>query len=88
MEESSFLKKKKKKTIEAELIYNVVLMSLAQQSDSVIHTYIYICVCVCVYTFFFIFFSIKVYYRILNTLLEGIEYSRTLSFIYFTYSNL
>ena len=34
--------------IEVELIYNVVLVSSVQQSDSVIHTYIYVCVCVCV----------------------------------------
>ena len=55
VKESSFLKKKKK-TIEAELIYNVVLMSLAQQSDSVIHTHIYICVCVCIHILFHILF--------------------------------
>ena len=42
--------------IEVQLIYNVVLISAVQQSDSVIH----------IYTFFFIFFSIMVYHRILN----------------------
>ena len=42
--------------IEVELIYNVVLISAVQQSDSVIHTY----------TFFFIFSSIMVFLRILN----------------------
>ena len=42
--------------IEVYLIYNVVLISTVQQSDSVMHRYI----------FFFIFFSIMVYYRILN----------------------
>ena len=41
---------------EVQLIYNVVLISAIQQSDSVIHTYI----------FFFIFFSITVYHRVLN----------------------
>ena len=44
--------------IEVWLIYNVVLISAVQQSDSVIHIYIY--------TFFFIFFSMMVYHRILN----------------------
>ena len=42
--------------IEVQLIYNVVLISTIQQSDSVVH----------IYTFFFIFFSIMVYHRILN----------------------
>ena len=42
--------------IEVELIYNVVVVSGLQQSDSVIH----------IYTFSFIFFSIMAYYRILN----------------------
>ena len=41
--------------IEAVLIYNVVLTSALQQSDSDI------------YMFFFIFFSIMVYHRILST---------------------
>ena len=35
--------------IEVELIYNIVLVSTVQQSDSVIH----------VYTFFLVFFSIR-----------------------------
>ena len=42
--------------IEGLLIYNVVLISAVQQSDSVIH----------IYTFFFIFFSIMLYPRVLN----------------------
>ena len=42
--------------IEVWLIYNVVLISAVQQSESVIH----------IYTFFFIFFSIMVYPRTLN----------------------
>ena len=42
--------------IEVLLIYNVVLISTEQQSDSVIHTH----------TFFFIFFSIMVYHKTLN----------------------
>ena len=40
--------------IEVKLIYNVVLISAVQQSDSVIHTS------------FFIFFSIMVYHKVLN----------------------
>ena len=40
--------------IEVKLIYNVVLISAVQQSDSVIHIS------------FFIFFSIMVYHKILN----------------------
>ena len=46
--------------IEVYLIYNAVLISSLQQSDSVIHIYTHI------YTFFFIFFSIMVYQSILN----------------------
>ena len=42
--------------IEVQLIYNVVLISAVQQSDSFIH----------IHAFFFIFFSIMVYHRILN----------------------
>ena len=42
--------------VEVHLIYNVVLISAVQQSDSFIHT--------C--TYFFIFFSIMIYHRILN----------------------
>ena len=49
-------KKKIKKKIEVQLIYNIVLVSGIQQSDSVIHMYI----------FFFRFFSIIDYYKILN----------------------
>ena len=39
--------------IEVELIYNIVLVSSVQQSDSIIHKYI----------FFFRFFSIVGYYK-------------------------
>ena len=45
-----------KNFIEIQLIYNVVLVSGLQQSDSVI--------CIC--TFFFRFFSIIGYYKILS----------------------
>ena len=49
--------------IEVQLIYNIVLVSGVQQSDSVIHTYI------CIYLYsFFLFFSVIVYYKILNTI--------------------
>ena len=43
-------------SIEVELIYNVVLVSGVQQSDSLIH----------IPTFFFVFFAIMVYHRIFN----------------------
>ena len=45
---------KKKKFIEVELIYNVVLISGIQHRDSVIHMHVYV----------FIFFSIMVYHHI------------------------
>ena len=48
----------KKMYIGVELIYNVMLVSGVQQSDSVIHIFIY--------PFFFIFFSHIGYYRILS----------------------
>ena len=50
--------------IEVQLIYNVVLDSRAQQSDSVIHIYIYI---------FFFLFQILFHYR----LLQDTEYGST-----------
>ena len=50
--------------VEVQLIYNVVLTSAIQQSDSVMH----------INTFFFlIFFSIMVYHRILNIVLCAIQ---------------
>ena len=62
--------------IGVELIYNVVLVSGVQHSDSDIHIYVcmYMCVCVCVYiyiniythTHFFRFFSHIGYYKILS----------------------
>ena len=51
-----------KNFIEVLLIYNVVLISAVQQSDSVI----------CIYIFFFIFFHM-VCYRILNIVPCAIE---------------
>ena len=57
-------------------MYNVVLISVVQQSDLVIH----------VHTFFLIFFSIMVYHRILN--IYPVLYSRTLLFIHPIYNNL
>ena len=57
-----FLKIKCFIEVEVELIYNVVLISTAQQSDLVMHTYIYIYI----YAFSVILFSIMFYYRILN----------------------
>ena len=47
--------------IEVQLIYNVMLISSVEQSDSVIHIYYII-----IYFFFFIFFSIMVYHRTLT----------------------
>ena len=46
-------------------IYNIVLISGVQQSDS----YIY----VCIYIYFFLFFSIMIYHRILNIILCAIH---------------
>ena len=46
--------------IDVWLIYNVVLVSGVQQSDSVVYSVLYI------YIFFFVFFSIMVYHRMLN----------------------
>ena len=51
-----------------------MLITTAQQNDSVIH----------IYTLFFIFFTIMVYHRILNMCF----YSRTLLFIHSIYSSL
>ena len=53
--------------IEIQLIYNVVLISGIQQSDSVIHTYIYI--------YIYLLFQILFHYR----LLQDTEY-RSLSY--------
>ena len=50
---------------EVELIYNVLLVSGVQQSDSVMHI-IYIYMYNCIHIVFSRFFSIIVYYKILN----------------------
>ena len=46
------------------MIYNVVLITAVQQSDSVIRMYTF---------FLYIFFSIMVYHRILNIVLCAIQ---------------
>ena len=51
-------KEKKIYFIEVELIYKVVLVSSAQQCDSVIHIHVYL--------LFFKFFSIIGYYKLLH----------------------
>ena len=51
--------------IKVQLIYNVVLVSDVQRSDSVTHMYIY--------TFFFRFFSIISYYQILSIVLSAVH---------------
>ena len=69
--------KKKFFLIKVELIYNVVLVSSVQQSDSVLYIYIYI------YIYIYLPFQILFHYR----LLQDIEYrfpvlySRSLLFI-------
>ena len=52
-----------KKFVEMQLVYNVVLISAAQQSNAGIH----------IYMLFFIFFSIMVYHRLLNTISCAIQ---------------
>ena len=78
---------------ELQLIYNA-LLSLVQQSDSVIH--IYICIYIHTYihiyihTLFFIFFSIMVYYRLFNIVPCAIQqdlYPQQF-FIHSTYNSL
>ena len=49
--------------IEVQLIYNVVLISAVQPSDSGVYIH---SVCVCVYTLFKTLFPTVVYYKILN----------------------
>ena len=51
--------------IHSYLIHNVVLISVVQQSDSVIHIQ---------YPFFFIFFSVMVYPGILNIVPGAIQH--------------
>ena len=48
---------------EVQLIYNAVLITAVQQSDSAIHTHTH------THSFFLTFFSIMVYHRTLNTVL-------------------
>ena len=57
--------------IGVEVIYNVVLVSDVQHSDSVIHIYVCVCVCVCVYIYMYILFQILFLCR----LLQDIKYS-------------
>ena len=58
--------------IKVQLIYNIVLVSGVQQSDSVIHV-------------FFRLFSIIGYYKTLNTV--PVLYSKSLLFIYLMYNS-
>ena len=51
--------------IEVLLIYNVVLVSCVEQSDSDIYIYIYVCVCVYIYMYILFHYG----------LLQEIEYS-------------
>ena len=60
------------------MIYNVVLVSGVQQSDSVIYIHIFI---------LFQIFSIMVYHRILNIVLP-VLYSRTLLFTHYIHNSL
>ena len=59
-------------SIEVELIYNVVLVSRVQQSDSVLYIYIYIYTHT--HTHSFSFFSIMIFYKILNTVCCTIQW--------------
>ena len=64
--------------IEVSLIYNVVLVSGVQQSDSVIHTYIYISSpSLCLSLYLSLYLSIYILFQILFSyrLLQDIEYS-------------
>ena len=54
------------------LIYSVVIISIVQQSNSVIHIYIY----THTHTSFFMFFSIMVYYRIWQATGHGVAKSQ------------
>ena len=51
------------------LIYNVVLVSSVQKSDSVIHICVYVCVYIYIYIFYFRLFSLINYYKILSIVL-------------------
>ena len=62
-------------SFKVKLIYNVVLISVVQWSDSVIHTY----------TSCFVFFSIMVHHRILNVV--PVIYNRTSLLVYFIYNS-
>ena len=66
-----------KKKIEVQLIYDVVLVSSAQQSDSVTHVYISI------------LFQILFHYSLLQDIeYSSVLYSRSLLFTYFIYSRV
>ena len=68
--------------IDVQLIYNVVLVSGVQHSDSVEH-YIYTCVCVYTHThiLFYRFFSLIGYYKILYIVSSSMQYVLVASFM-------
>ena len=63
-------------------IYNIVLISAVQPSDSVTYLSIYLSVYLPIYILFKILFSIVVYHRILNIAPCAVLYYRTLLFIH------
>ena len=80
---SFFLKK-----IEVQLIYNVVLVSGVQQSDSVIHIYVYVYIYIYIYIYIYVLFQIIFPYRLLQEIEFSGLYSRSLLIIYFVYNSV
>ena len=62
--------------LKCKLIYNVVLVSAVQPSDSVMYIYTYICI----YIFFFRFFSTVGYYKVLS-IVPCVGYYKVLSIV-------
>ena len=80
-----------KKKIEIQLIYNIVLVSGIQHSDSVtyIHIYKYFLMCVCVIYIYICTFQVLFHYRFLrNTEYISLAICRSWLVIYFTYSSV
>ena len=74
--------------IELQLIYNTVLVSGVQQSDSVIHTHTYMYMYVYIYIYIYIYIF-KGYFplQVLRDIVQfPVVYSKSLLVIYFIYS--
>ena len=74
--------------IQVQLIYNVVLVSCAQQSDLVIYIYICAYMCVNIYIYMYILFSDSFPLQVITKYSSLVLCGRSLLFTYFIYNSM